>query len=216
MKSTGKIISILCVLVAAGLAIGVALERQAQSRLEQANRALRQQLSQRDALTAENQRLSNLLAQPKSSTNRTSERPEAEADERAKELVRLRGEVEALRQQSKEIETLRADARQARAARQGGPKPLNAGQSANSGAGGSGAQLEILRADYGTANTNLDVAAELQDRVRGDSLKAIASNSLKGDPEFGQTKRLTIVYRIGGVTMTNEFREGDFVVLPKE
>ena len=36
------------------------------------------------------------------------------------------------------------------------------------------------------------------------------------DPEFGQVKPLTVVYRFGGVTMTNEFREGDFVVLPKE
>jgi len=49
-----------------------------------------------------------------------------------------------------------------------------------------------------------------------DTLKAIASNNLKGDPEFGQTKHLTVVYRFGGVTMTNEFREGDVVVLPNE
>src|SRR5204862_1013579 len=80
----------------------------------------------------------------------------------------------------------------------------------------NGSQFELLRANYWTDKTNLDVAAELRERIRGDSLKAIASNNLKGDPDFGQVKHLTVVYRFGGVTMTNEFREGDFVVLPKE
>ena len=62
----------------------------------------------------------------------------------------------------------------------------------------------------------MDVTDELQDRVRGDNLKAVASNNLKGDPEFGQTKHLTIEYNFGGVIMTNEFRENDMIVLPAQ
>jgi hypothetical protein len=62
----------------------------------------------------------------------------------------------------------------------------------------------------------MDVVAELQDRVRGNRLKAVASNNIKGDPEFGQVKHLTVVYRVGGVLRTNEFREGDVVVLPPQ
>ena len=76
--------------------------------------------------------------------------------------------------------------------------------------------MELLAADYGTDRTNLDVAAELRARIRGDSLKVVASNNLKGDPDFGQVKHLTVVYRFGGITVTNDFREGDLVVLPKE
>jgi len=60
----------------------------------------------------------------------------------------------------------------------------------------------------------MDVAAELRERIRGDELKAVASNNIKGDPEFGQVKHLTVVYRLAGVTRTNEFREGDLVILP--
>src|SRR5205823_12078368 len=123
--------------------------------------------------------------------NRPAEEP-LTADEPAKELVRLRGEVEALGQQSKELETLRANAREARAA----AETQNVNPAANRYAvtPANGSQLELLRADYWTDKTNLDVAAELRERIRGDSLKAIASNNLKGDPDFGQVKHLTVVY----------------------
>ena len=62
----------------------------------------------------------------------------------------------------------------------------------------------------------MDVTDELQDRIRGDNLKAVAGNDIKGDPEYGQTKHLTIEYRFGGITRTNEFREGDVIVLPAQ
>ena len=207
-------------MAAAGLAIGVGVERQARLRLGQENRALHQQLSQMDGLIAESQRLSNLVAQANGSPsqpNGQSGAPSA-TDERLKEIVRLRGEVEGLRQQSQEIETLRADTRQVRTAQENALKAKNAGQAAqsNSGPTSNGSQLEILKADYWTDRTNMDVAAELRERIRGDSLKAVASNNIKGDPEFGQVKHLTVVYRFGGVTRTNEFREGDLVILPRE
>ena len=220
MKRTNAILSIICTLAAAGLAIGLVAEHQARFKLDQENKALHQQLSQMDELMAENQRLSSLVAQASGSPSQPNVRLTAPSatEERAKELLRLRGEVAVLRQQSKEIETLREDTRQVRAARESGGKTQNAGQAAkgNNGIAANGSQFEILKAEYWTDNTNMDVAAELRERIRGDSLKAIAGNSLKGDPEFGQVKHLTVVYRSGGVTMTNEFRENDFVVLPKE
>jgi hypothetical protein len=211
------IVTIICILVAAGLALPLTLERQASLNLERENSRLRQRLSQMGELVAEHQRLSNLVAEENGLTTRPAEISLA-ADELAKELVRLRGEVEALRQQSKEIETLRANTRELRAKAETALKTRDANQTADSHGAttANDSQFELLRADYGTDSTNLDVAAELRERIRGDRLKAIASNNLKGDPDFGQVKHLTVVYRFGGITMTNEFREGDVVVLPKE
>jgi hypothetical protein len=220
MKTTSAVLSIFGTLAAAGLAIGVAVERQACCKLDQENRALHQQLSQMDGFIAENQRLSNLVAQANGSPSRPGERSEVPSatDERLKEYVRLRGEVEALRQQSKEMEKLREDTRQVQAARESGLKTQTASPTAktSSGTAANGSQLEIVRAEYWTDSTNMDVAAELRERISGDGLKAVASNSIKGDPEFGKVKHLTVVYRFGGITRTNEFREGDLVVLPGE
>jgi hypothetical protein len=218
MKSIGTMLSIVCLLAAAGLAIGVAVERQARVKLDQENKALRQELSRMGGLAAENQRLSSLVAQAQGSPSQPSKQPEgaAPADERLKELLRLQGEVEVLRQQSKELTTLREDTRQVRATRESGFKTPTVGQAAQgvSGAGSNEPGLEILRAEYWTAHTNMDVAAELRERIGGDGLKAVASNNIKGDPEFGQSKHLTVVYRVGGITRTNEFQEGDLVILP--
>ena len=217
MKTT---VTIIWILAATGLTVCLTLERQSSLKLERENYGLRQRLSQMDKLAAENQRLSNLVAEANGLSVRTSRPAEVSlaADEPAQELVRLRGEVEALRQQSKEIESLRANTREVRTTAETALKTKNANQAANnqSATPANGSQLELLRADYGTERTTLDVAAELRERIRGDSLKAIASNNLKGDPEFGQVKHLTVVYRVGGVTITNAFREGDFIVLPKE
>jgi len=146
-------------------------------------------------------------------------------DKRSKELVRLRGEVEVLRQQSKEIETLREDTRQVRAAQNTGPVAQSAGQAATMSPGATtadGSQFEILKAEYWTENARMDVTGELAAKLRNEALNATAtnapktsaSNDLKGDPDLGHTKTLTVVYQVGGVTMTNEFREGQPVILP--
>ena len=218
MAAKGTIVGIIWVVAATGLAIGVAVERRAQAKLDRANRALQEQLSQADGLSAENQRLSNLVAQANGAPSRTAERSEGPSatDERAKELERLRGEVEALRQQGKEAEALREDTRRIRAARDNGVRAPNAAGVAKAGnvAMVNGSPFEIVRAEYGTETTNMDVAAELSERIRGDGLKAMASNNLKGDPDFGHVKHLVVVYRFGGVMRTNEFREGDVVMLP--
>src|SRR5436853_289187 len=86
-----------------------------------------------------------------------------------------------------------------------------ADRAARRAANANGSQLEIIKAEYWTDHTRMDVTEELQDRIRGDSLKAMASNNIKGDPEFGQVKYLTIEYRFGSVTRSKEFREGDVI-----
>jgi len=120
-----------------------------------------------------------------------------------------------LLQQHQQAESLRDDTRQTRLALENRRKEDRAARRAATNPNGS-QQLEILKAEYWTDHLRMDVTDELQDRIRGDSLKAVASNNLKGDPEFGQTKHLTIEYRFGGVTKTNEFREGDLIALLAE
>ena len=210
-------IAILCVPITTGLAVWLGLDLRASLKLNEENYSQRQQLSQMPLLFAENQRLSNLVAEENGSLsppNRAA-KPSLATDE-SMELVRLRGEVKALQKQNREIEELQADTRETRAAAETALTATGVNPAAGSATSANGSGFELLGANYWTATTNLDVTAELRKRIRGDILKAIASNNLKGDPEFGQTKHLTVVYRFGGVTMTNEFREGDVVVLPNE
>ena len=219
MNTTDAKLSLLGSVVATALILGLLGERRAWSGVDQANGAMRVQLSQMDALLADNQRLLALLPidSGQSSQSIQNSGEVAALDEPAKELLRLRGEAEVLRQESKAIEALREDTRQTRLALEAGAhRHSSPEQTQNSGTGSSGSQLEILRALYWTDNAQTDVTDELRDRIRGDSLKAIASNNIKGDPEFGQVKHLTIEYRYAGVTLTNEFREGALVVLPPE
>jgi hypothetical protein len=201
------------------LAVRAAVEHETGIGLDQQDYALRERLSQMAQVMAENQRLSNLVTPANGSPSRPNERAEAPSgtDERFKELVRLRDEVEALRQQSKEIEMLREDTRQARAAQKNGPVSQSAGQAATISPGipTNGSPFQILRAEYWTENATIDVTGELTEKLRG-GLQAVANNDLKGDPDLGHTKNLTVVYQVGGVTLTNEFREGQPVILPGE
>lgn len=188
------------------------LERQACLKLDAANDALNRQLSKMAELAAENRRLSKLLAQ----ANDLRPHPNAATDERQEELARLRIQVEALRQQSSDFESLHSDTVATRAALDETRKVRRASRLAsrpNPGAVNR-APFEILAARYGTDRTNMDVVAELNDRIRGDSLKMVANNHLTGDLDYGHVKNLTVVYRFGGAVLTNQFREGDVVILP--
>ena len=220
MKETGVIVNIIWGLGAAGLTVWLFTERQACIKLAQESLALRQQLRSTEALIAENRRLSKLLAQAKHFSSRSNVGLAAtpRVDGPAEELSRLRAEVDALRQQTNQIETLREDTRQARASLEVNLKAQSAGEVAKPGEGTTpnGSRLEILKAEYWTDNARMDVTDVLRNRIKGDSLKAVASNNIKGDPDFGQVKHLTIQYRFGGITATNEFREGDVIVLPTE
>ena len=194
----------------AGIVVWWLLERSACAQIHQANTALLQRLSEAIEKLAENQSLQDRTSP--SSDKLTASAPLA-ASPTSAELLRLRSEIANLLQQHQQAEQLREDTRQTVAALDNRRKEDRVARRA---ANGVVSQLEIIKAEYWTDHTRMDVTDELQDRIRGDKLKAMASNNIKGDPEFGQVKHLTIHYRIGGVTRTNEFREGDVVVLPTE
>jgi hypothetical protein len=193
------------------LAVWLRFERRACAQIHQENTALLQRLSEATEKLTENQRLPPPAALDNFSGPGTllPGAPPGVDDE----LARLRGQVAGLLEQHQQTESLRDDTRQTRAALENRRKEDRAARQALNG---SVSQLEIIKAEYWTENTRMDVTDELQDRIRGDSLKAMANNGLKGDPEFGKTKHLTVEYRFGGVTRTNEFREGAVIVLPAE
>lgn len=191
------------------------LQRQACVKLDAQNDELRRQLGEMAELTAENARLSNLLANaPRPHSNVATDERLGKSDE----LARLLALVEALHQQSNDIASLRSDTVATRAELKEARQAQNASRMAsrnNSGAA-NGAPFEILEASYGTGRTNLEVSAALSDRIRGGSLKTVAGNQLAGDPDYGQVKSLTVVYRFGGMVLTNQYRENDIVILPPE
>jgi predicted membrane-bound mannosyltransferase len=217
MKATGIIVPV-CVLIAVGLGVCVRLEHQACLKLDAQNDVLRHELNRMAELTAENERLSNLLAQTNATHPDGTAGTNAATDQRLEEMARLRKQVEAFRQQSNDVANLRADTRATGVALDEAAQAQRANRMASHHNSGdtNGAALAILEADYGTTQTNLDVTDAINDRIRGGNVKMIASNRLGGDPDFGQVKNLTVVYRFGGAVFTNQFREGDIVVLPPE
>ena len=87
-------------LVVAGLATPLVINHQTQSKLLQENESLRQQVAQLSQTAAENERLSNQVARAQSS--------QVVAQLQASELLRLRGELGALRQQQEDWERTKA------------------------------------------------------------------------------------------------------------
>lgn len=108
MRIKSAVLSVVCIVAVAGSGIGTALTHQAWLRLAAEHQALEQQLGQMAELSARNAQLSLLLAK--------SPAPPTLPEEQNRELLRLRGEVGRLRQQTQELETARAENRQAHAA----------------------------------------------------------------------------------------------------
>ena len=105
---------ILSALVIAVAAIFFMVEHQGRTELRQENQALRQQFNQLAQLTAENERLSNLVARAESA-------PKLQPEELS-ELLKLRSEVGQLRRNSAESEKLRQENQQLLAAVSQPPK----------------------------------------------------------------------------------------------
>src|SRR5882724_2949677 len=103
-----NITSMVGIAAVAGLAVWAAFEHQRRVGLGREHAALEQQLEEMSQLITSNDQLSNLLAQAKS--------PPSLTDDQSRELLRLRGQAGVLRQQSRELETVREENRQARAA----------------------------------------------------------------------------------------------------
>ena len=99
MKAKRAILDITCATAVAGVAIWLVVGHQDRLRLREENKTLRQQLAQMASLGAENERLSNLVSEVS--------RPRSVSDDQLGELLRLRGELGVLREQSKELEALR-------------------------------------------------------------------------------------------------------------
>jgi len=75
-------------------------------------------------------------------------------------------------------------------------------------------RLQIVKAEYWTQKKRLDVTEELRRMIVNNKLETIASNDIKGDPDKGIRKRLTIEYKFDGIAITKEFKEHDKVVIP--
>src|SRR5689334_2602723 len=108
-------VAIIAITASAGLAVYGALERQAALKLNQENDGLRQRLSQMDKPAVETQRVSNLVADANGLLSQPDRAGEMSASTEEEELVRLRQEVKALRDQTREIENLQANTRELRA-----------------------------------------------------------------------------------------------------
>ena len=119
MRAGRVVLSVLGAAALSGVAIWLAAGHQARLRLGEENRALRRQLDQMDGLIADNERLSNLVAQASGSQSLT--------DDQLRELLRLRGEAGVLREQRQELETLREENRRVRAALESRLKAQSAG-----------------------------------------------------------------------------------------
>lgn len=107
MRVNSVITSILSVTAVAGLAAWLTVEHQTRLRLGEEHKALEEQADQMTGLMAENERLSNLVARANG--------PQSLPDDQSLELLRLRGEAGALRRQTRELEAVRAENRQAHA-----------------------------------------------------------------------------------------------------
>jgi len=92
----------------------VIFQHQSVSRLREQNRILQEQQSKASQLGSENERLSNLLAQVNLE--------QAMQQDQVHELLKLRGEVTSLRQQSKELAHLQEENRALRAQRAAVPQ----------------------------------------------------------------------------------------------
>lgn len=208
---TRTLVAIVYSLMLPGIAVWLVVERRACAQIHEENKALFVRLNEATEKLAETQRL------PERSASSIDNSPDTgvplAGSPASAELKRLRGEVAGLIQQHQQAESVREDTRQTRAVLENRRKEERAARRA---AKANASQIEVVKAQYWTEHTNMDVTDELQDRIRGDSLKAMANNNIKGDPEFGQVKHLTIEYKFQGVPMTNEFREGDIIVLPPQ
>lgn len=192
-----------------GMAVWLGLEHRARREQGREIAMLQQQLDQMAERVAENGGISNLVTQTR--------QLQMQSDDQVRRLVQLRDEVRVLRQQTNEIESLRGEIFQVRTAI-GGVNAQNPAQTATSDRdpGSNSSRLQILEAYYWTQNQVIDVTQQLRKRILNDKLEVIAGNDLRGDPEYGQVKTLTLVYRYDGITATNEVREGGLVLIPPE
>jgi RNA polymerase sigma factor (sigma-70 family) len=101
IMATTKLKIALVTAAVVAVATPLALQHHAQVKLREQNESLRRQNEQLAGVAGENVRLSNLLAQAANS-------PQATQDDRSGELLKLRGEVARLREESRELARLKS------------------------------------------------------------------------------------------------------------
>ena len=94
-------LGIIGAVIVAGMATPLVIQHQARIQLREENESLRQQVDRLNQLQSENERLSNLVG-------RATDAQSLSSDERS-ELLKLRGEMAALRRDSQELARLKAD-----------------------------------------------------------------------------------------------------------
>ena len=209
---------IACVLYATalvGLTIWLGVERQGRLRLTEEHQVLAQQLDQMAGIVAENERLSNLVAH----ANRSQPLP----DDQSRELLRLRGEAGVLRRQARELEAVRNENRQARAALDSSLKTQNAG------AGGAAATTNYWPRESWTfagyaspdaalktlfwASNNGDLRA-LLGSTTGDLQKQVEKDLADKSGSEASAKAMTEFARLKSVSvLSREVQADDTVVL---
>jgi RNA polymerase sigma factor (sigma-70 family) len=132
--------------ITAGVVTPMAIQHRTQTKLREENQSLRQQLDQQAALTAENERLSTLIAD--AAQTGTNLLPQDQLNE----LLRLRGEVGRLRAESRELADLKATVKSANA-----EKPANPLRK----------QLELMPDKYIPELQSLDEKKWADDAARG-------------------------------------------------
>lgn len=73
--------------------------------------------------------------------------------------------------------------------------------------------LEIIKAMYGTQKA-FDVTEELTSMIVNNKLETIVSNKIKGDPDPGTQKTLSIDYKYKGIKAIKYFIEGEKAIIP--
>jgi len=58
------------------------------------------------------------------------------------------------------------------------------------------------------------VTKELIKLVVDNKIETTASNDIKGDPDPGRRKKLSIEYKINSIALKKEFNEGEKVIIP--
>jgi RNA polymerase sigma factor (sigma-70 family) len=159
--------TLIVAIIAAGVATPLVMQYRAQVKLREENQLLRQQMAQLAPLSAENERLSKLIAEA-----RQSKPPPSQP---SRELLRLRGELGRLRQQNQDLAKLVADRQPAPAVFQPSSAWADAGSATPEAAAGTFAWAiksgnkdklaEVMMLEADPASTN--AAAFVDDISKG-------------------------------------------------
>jgi hypothetical protein len=156
--------ALITITIAAGVATPLMIQHSAEATLRAENQSLRRQVDQLAQLTAENERLSNLVAQ--------SKQPVPPSGEPSRELLRLRGAVSLLRQQNQGLAKLLSDREQTASPAEFQPSSawVDSGNATPEAAaatfawaiktGNKDKLAEVLASEPGQANTNLAPVVE--------------------------------------------------------